>query len=81
MKQGGYCRILLVLEEGSGGAARLLEKSSTMKDWVLLRLNFEQESETAVQQLAEKLLSELLKKLDSELKHEVCHWAAYYEII
>ncbi|KAK1267246.1 hypothetical protein QJS04_geneDACA015545 [Acorus gramineus] len=26
-----------------------------------------------------KLLSELLKKLDSELKHEVCHWAAYYE--
>ncbi|KAH9618688.1 hypothetical protein KSS87_000807 [Heliosperma pusillum] len=26
-----------------------------------------------------RLLSELLKKLDAELKHEVCHWAAYYE--
>ncbi|MCO5576695.1 hypothetical protein L7F22_030510 [Adiantum nelumboides] len=26
-----------------------------------------------------RLLLELLKKLDSELKHEVCHWAAYYE--
>ncbi|XWS64906.1 hypothetical protein CRYUN_Cryun05aG0044300 [Craigia yunnanensis] len=25
------------------------------------------------------LLHELLKKLDAELKHEVCHWAAYYE--
>ncbi|XP_064963899.1 replication factor C subunit 5 isoform X1 [Musa acuminata AAA Group] len=29
--------------------------------------------------VSQKLLSELLKKLDSELKHEVCHWAAYYE--
>ncbi|KAM0943569.1 putative AAA+ ATPase domain, DNA polymerase III, clamp loader complex, gamma/delta/delta subunit [Dioscorea sansibarensis] len=29
--------------------------------------------------ILKKLLSELLKKLDSELKHEVCHWAAYYE--
>ncbi|CAL9043608.1 unnamed protein product, partial [Musa banksii] len=28
--------------------------------------------------LSQKLLSELLKKLDSELKHEVCHWAAYF---
>ncbi|URE04593.1 Replication factor C subunit [Musa troglodytarum] len=28
--------------------------------------------------ILKKLLSELLKKLDSELKHEVCHWAAYY---
>lgn len=28
--------------------------------------------------LFQRLLSELLKKLDSELKHEVCHWAAYY---
>lgn len=28
--------------------------------------------------ILQKLLSELLKKLDSELKHEVCHWAAYY---
>lgn len=26
-----------------------------------------------------RLLFELLKKLDAELKHEVCHWAAYYE--
>ncbi|XP_038996683.1 replication factor C subunit 3-like [Hibiscus syriacus] len=26
-----------------------------------------------------RLLHELLKKLDAELKHEVCHWAAYYE--
>lgn len=26
-----------------------------------------------------RLLLELMKKLDSELKHEVCHWAAYYE--
>ncbi|KAL6523348.1 Subunit of heteropentameric Replication factor C (RF-C) [Orobanche gracilis] len=25
------------------------------------------------------LLYELLKKLDSELKHETCHWAAHYE--
>ncbi|XP_042437740.1 replication factor C subunit 5 isoform X1 [Zingiber officinale] len=29
--------------------------------------------------ILKKLLSELLKKLDSELKLEVCHWAAYYE--
>ncbi|KAJ0841469.1 putative DNA polymerase III, clamp loader complex, gamma/delta/delta subunit [Helianthus annuus] len=29
--------------------------------------------------LSIRLLFELLKKLDSELKHEVCHWAAYYE--
>ncbi|KAG6478934.1 hypothetical protein ZIOFF_062382 [Zingiber officinale] len=28
--------------------------------------------------ILKKLLSELLKKLDSELKLEVCHWAAYY---
>ncbi|XP_056846035.1 replication factor C subunit 3 isoform X1 [Raphanus sativus] len=27
----------------------------------------------------QRLLHELLKKLDSELKLEVCHWAAYYE--
>jgi len=26
-----------------------------------------------------RLLFELMKRLDSELKHEVCHWAAYYE--
>ncbi|GMH29095.1 hypothetical protein Nepgr_030938 [Nepenthes gracilis] len=26
-----------------------------------------------------RLLSDLLRKLDAELKHEVCHWAAYYE--
>ncbi|GBG79245.1 hypothetical protein CBR_g29296 [Chara braunii] len=26
-----------------------------------------------------RLMLELMKKLDSELKHEVCHWAAYYE--
>ncbi|KAJ0771565.1 putative ribosomal protein S5 domain 2-type [Helianthus annuus] len=26
----------------------------------------------------DRLLYELLKKLDFELKHEVCHWAAYY---
>ncbi|XP_058068930.1 replication factor C subunit 3 [Magnolia sinica] len=29
--------------------------------------------------ILKRLLSELLKKLDSELKHDVCHWAAYYE--
>ncbi|XP_021776051.1 replication factor C subunit 3 [Chenopodium quinoa] len=29
--------------------------------------------------ILKRLLSELLKKLDAELKHEVCHWAAYYE--
>lgn len=29
--------------------------------------------------ILKKLLSELLKKLDSELKHEIVHWAAYYE--
>ncbi|KAJ1702632.1 hypothetical protein LUZ63_002411 [Rhynchospora breviuscula] len=29
--------------------------------------------------ILKKMLSELLKKLDSELKHEVCHWAAHYE--
>ncbi|CAL9043612.1 unnamed protein product, partial [Musa banksii] len=28
--------------------------------------------------ILKKLLSELLKKLDSELKHEFCHWAAYF---
>jgi len=28
--------------------------------------------------LSQRLLHELLKKLDSELKLEVCHWAAYY---
>jgi len=28
--------------------------------------------------LAQRLLHELLRKLDAELKHEVCHWAAYY---
>ncbi|BBG93624.1 ATPase family associated with various cellular activities, partial [Prunus dulcis] len=27
-----------------------------------------------------RLLFELLKKLDAELKHEVCHWAAYYAV-
>ncbi|XP_044497940.1 replication factor C subunit 3 [Mangifera indica] len=26
-----------------------------------------------------RLLYELLKRLDVELKHEICHWAAYYE--
>lgn len=26
-----------------------------------------------------RLLYELLKRLDAEIKHEVCHWAAYYE--
>ncbi|KAH9784672.1 Replication factor C subunit 3 [Citrus sinensis] len=25
-----------------------------------------------------RLLYELLKRLDAEIKHEVCHWAAYY---
>lgn len=29
--------------------------------------------------ILKRLLFELLKKLDSELKHEVSHWAAYYE--
>ncbi|KAK9155025.1 hypothetical protein Sjap_002505 [Stephania japonica] len=29
--------------------------------------------------ILKRLVSELLKKLDAELKHEVCHWAAYYE--
>ncbi|KAJ3670927.1 hypothetical protein LUZ60_008353 [Juncus effusus] len=29
--------------------------------------------------ILKKLLTELLRKLDSELKHEVCHWAAHYE--
>ncbi|KAK3285718.1 Replication factor C (RF-C) subunit [Cymbomonas tetramitiformis] len=29
--------------------------------------------------ILKKLLFELMKKIDSELKHEVCHWAAYYE--
>ncbi|CAH8390184.1 unnamed protein product [Eruca vesicaria subsp. sativa] len=29
--------------------------------------------------LLQSLLHELLRKLDSELKLEVCHWAAYYE--
>ncbi|XP_060177689.1 replication factor C subunit 3 isoform X1 [Lycium barbarum] len=29
--------------------------------------------------ILKRLLFELLKKLDSELKHEVCHWAAHYE--
>ncbi|KAF3486961.1 hypothetical protein F2Q69_00056194 [Brassica cretica] len=29
--------------------------------------------------LLKRLLYELLRKLDSELKLEVCHWAAYYE--
>lgn len=28
--------------------------------------------------LSQRLLYELLKKLDAELKHEACHWAAYY---
>jgi len=28
--------------------------------------------------LVQRLLHELLRKLDAELKHEVCHWAAYY---
>ena len=25
------------------------------------------------------LVRELMKALDDQLKHEVCHWAAYYE--
>lgn len=29
--------------------------------------------------ILKRLLAELMKKLDSELKHEVAHWAAYYE--
>ncbi|CAI0555820.1 unnamed protein product [Linum tenue] len=29
--------------------------------------------------LLKRLLFELLKKLDDDLKHDVCHWAAYYE--
>jgi len=29
--------------------------------------------------ILKKLLDELMRKLDSELKHEVCHWAAFYE--
>ncbi|KAL0383308.1 UNVERIFIED_CONTAM: Replication factor C subunit [Sesamum calycinum] len=29
--------------------------------------------------ILKRLLYELLKKLDSELKHEISHWAAYYE--
>lgn len=29
--------------------------------------------------ILKRLLCELLKKLDEELKHEVTHWAAYYE--
>ncbi|XP_038877712.1 replication factor C subunit 3 [Benincasa hispida] len=29
--------------------------------------------------ILKRLLYELLKKLDAELKHEICHWAAYYE--
>ncbi|XP_048435778.1 replication factor C subunit 3-like [Pyrus x bretschneideri] len=29
--------------------------------------------------ILKRLLYELLKKLDAELKHEVCHWAVYYE--
>ncbi|KAF8105473.1 hypothetical protein N665_0157s0058 [Sinapis alba] len=29
--------------------------------------------------ILKRLLHELLRKLDSELKLEVCHWAAYYE--
>jgi replication factor C subunit 3/5 len=29
--------------------------------------------------ILKRLLQELMKKLDSELKHEVCHWAAFYE--
>lgn len=29
--------------------------------------------------ILKRLLDELMKKLDSELKHEVCHWAAFYE--
>ncbi|KAL6218922.1 hypothetical protein ACLB2K_012129 [Fragaria x ananassa] len=29
--------------------------------------------------ILKRLLYELLKKLDAELKHEVSHWAAYYE--
>ncbi|XP_047322103.1 replication factor C subunit 3 [Impatiens glandulifera] len=29
--------------------------------------------------ILKRLLYELLKKLDDELKHELCHWAAYYE--
>lgn len=29
--------------------------------------------------ILKRLLFELLKRLDAELKHEVCHWAAYYE--
>ncbi|XP_075100502.1 replication factor C subunit 3 isoform X2 [Nicotiana tabacum] len=30
--------------------------------------------------ILKRLLFELLKKLDSELKHEVSHWAAYYHL-
>ncbi|GAQ82950.1 Replication factor C subunit RFC3 [Klebsormidium nitens] len=29
--------------------------------------------------IMKRLMLELMKKLDSELKHEVCHWAAFYE--
>ncbi|KAL9660845.1 hypothetical protein QQ045_025663 [Rhodiola kirilowii] len=29
--------------------------------------------------ILKRMLYELLRKLDAELKHEVCHWAAYYE--
>ncbi|PON38246.1 AAA+ ATPase [Parasponia andersonii] len=30
--------------------------------------------------ILKRLLYELLRKLDAELKHEVCHWAAYYHL-
>ncbi|CAH2068833.1 unnamed protein product [Thlaspi arvense] len=39
--------------------------------WIILFL-------PAGQVRGKRLLFELLKKLDAELKHEVCHWAAYY---
>ncbi|CAL0299215.1 unnamed protein product [Lupinus luteus] len=29
--------------------------------------------------ILKRLVYELLRKLDDELKHEVCHWASYYE--
>ncbi|WRX24987.1 hypothetical protein QQP08_017474 [Theobroma cacao] len=39
----------------------------------------EQSPKRLFQVRGKRLLHELLKKLDAELKHEICHWAAYYE--
>ncbi|KAF4389939.1 hypothetical protein G4B88_003422 [Cannabis sativa] len=72
----------------SGFAARLAEKSNRSLRRAILsfetcrvRLKIYELLVNCIppEIILKRLLYELLRKLDAELKHEVCHWAAYYE--